>query len=102
MTVEERIDEPDAPPDEPEAGEAAPPLTGQARAMRIVLVASVIAVAAAAAIFAVADRQGDDQLILHITHPRSISPRAVEKTIASAPEPTVSGPGKAKAVQTTC
>ena len=104
MTVDERIDEPDAPPDEPAAEEPAsePPLAPQARVMRVLVAGSLIAIAAATAIFAVADRQTNDPLLLRVTHPQHVSRGAVQRSIASAPEPTVNGPGKAKAVQTTC
>jgi hypothetical protein len=103
MTVEERIDDPEVPSEETEAEEAPQaPLSTQARVMRILVAGSLIVIAATAAIFAVADRQADDQLILHVTHPRSISGLAVERSIASAPEPTINGPGKAKVVRATC
>ena len=103
MTVEPRTDEPDAPPDEVDQDAAPPPpLPANARAMRIVVAGSVIVLGLAAAIFAVADRQKNEELLLHATHPQSISSLAVERSIASAPEPTINGPGKAKAVKTTC
>src|SRR3954451_5028775 len=104
MTVDERLDDPDAPPDEPEAEERAlkPSLEPKARVMRIFVAGSLIAIALAGAIFAVADRQTNDPLLLRVTHPQHISAGAVERSIASAPEPTINGPGKAKAVQTTC
>ena len=95
MTVEQGIEEPERTADgEEEVGPRPPPLPGRARLMRGIVVAALLALGVGGAIFAVADRQTDDPLVLELTHPRSVAPLAVERAVGTAPDPVAIANGR--------